>query len=530
MGTISVSLPSDGQTIDAADVNSPINTIVAVINGNLDNDNIASGANISGTKLASASTPLSVLDATSRGGWIAGVLAAPNTITYNGNRSYDLVFNSTDYTDELSPGMRLRATRTVTAPTQCADLESGSSQYFSKTTPAGVTFTDDFTCMGWVKLESYTQGGIIARRNADTEGWCLFVEATGQLSMTSLRIASNNRTITSSQSLPLNKWIHIAATMDNSANSHTMYIDGVSVPFATTTNGTITALVQGTTALVVGARKSDGTDPFDGKIAQAAVFSSVLSAATIRSYMSQGLSGAESTMVAGYSLSNSLLDLTSNDNDLSANGGALATDTDSPFAQGSSATGGYTAGTTEFGIVTKVAFSTNTTVTVQVPEGGAIPTSGGVSAVAYSVQKAPLGFPAGADKWYLITISPTNRSVTSATYATATDNLTVPIGSWILSLKIAGSLANTSGATRRANVTLSSTTTTETHAETTAHFASNSTTTSYDGVHRTETIVSVESATTFTMLANLSSTSSATFSVAGSSDTPTVIKAVCALL
>lgn len=41
MGTVSVTLPSDGQTIDAADYNTPINTIVSEINGSLDSDNIA---------------------------------------------------------------------------------------------------------------------------------------------------------------------------------------------------------------------------------------------------------------------------------------------------------------------------------------------------------------------------------------------------------------------------------------------------------------------------------------------------------
>lgn len=43
MATISVSLPSDGQTIDAADYNTPINTIVSAINGNLDSNNISEG-------------------------------------------------------------------------------------------------------------------------------------------------------------------------------------------------------------------------------------------------------------------------------------------------------------------------------------------------------------------------------------------------------------------------------------------------------------------------------------------------------
>lgn len=43
MGTISITTPSDGQTIDASDVNNPLNTIVNVINGNLDSNNISAG-------------------------------------------------------------------------------------------------------------------------------------------------------------------------------------------------------------------------------------------------------------------------------------------------------------------------------------------------------------------------------------------------------------------------------------------------------------------------------------------------------
>lgn len=54
MATISVSLPSDGQTIDASDYNTPITTIVNEINGALDNSNIAAAAAIAGTKLATA--------------------------------------------------------------------------------------------------------------------------------------------------------------------------------------------------------------------------------------------------------------------------------------------------------------------------------------------------------------------------------------------------------------------------------------------------------------------------------------------
>lgn len=52
MAQVSVSLPSDGDTIEVADYNTPINTIITDYNGNIDNSNIASGAAIAGSKLA----------------------------------------------------------------------------------------------------------------------------------------------------------------------------------------------------------------------------------------------------------------------------------------------------------------------------------------------------------------------------------------------------------------------------------------------------------------------------------------------
>lgn len=62
MGTVSTTLPSDGQTIDAADVNTPINAILSEFNGNIDNDNIKSAAAISGSKLADSTVTSSKVD------------------------------------------------------------------------------------------------------------------------------------------------------------------------------------------------------------------------------------------------------------------------------------------------------------------------------------------------------------------------------------------------------------------------------------------------------------------------------------
>jgi hypothetical protein len=383
MGLISLTLPNDGETIDAADVNSPFNTIATAINGNLDNANIKTGAAIDGSKIADNSIPnTKMINAPL--GWTA-FANTPNTVTYNGNRNYDLVFNSVDLTSSLSPGMKLQLTRTVAAPDQCADLEASSSQYFSKSSPSGMTFTDDFTCMAWIKLESYTGGlqVIISRQNA-TNGWNLYLNTAGQLIIQGSN-AGNADLVTSYASVPLNKWVHVAGSINMSAGTGAVYFDGLEVA-STYINGSATAIVQ-VGNLEVGSYNG-GSSPFDGKLAQVAVFSSVLSAATIRSYASQGLTGSESTLVSAYSFDNSINDLnTTNANNLTANGGAAATATDSPFANA------VTAGLLEYAEINSVAFSTNTTVNVRVPDTCMIPTSGGVSAVSYSTQSNPYGLP-----------------------------------------------------------------------------------------------------------------------------------------
>lgn len=43
MSTVSLTLPSDGDTIDASDVNNPLNAIAAVVNGGIDSTNISVG-------------------------------------------------------------------------------------------------------------------------------------------------------------------------------------------------------------------------------------------------------------------------------------------------------------------------------------------------------------------------------------------------------------------------------------------------------------------------------------------------------
>lgn len=365
-------------------------------------------------------------------GWTT-LHVAPNSITALGQRSYTVVLPSVDYTDRLSPGMRLKLNRTVTAPTQCTSL-NGSIQYYSKTSPSGMTFTDDFVVSALIKPASYAAGFIASRVNG-TQGWGCRMNADGTIEMFGTNASlSNYSTIKTLQSVPLNRWSHIAAQLDMSsftATTTTSYImiDGVDVPCVISRAGTNpTALVQAGN-LEIGSQNG-GATPFNGKLAQVAIFNAKVTQATIRSYRGQTLTGSETSLISAYTFNNSINDLSANANNLTANGSAVATAVDTPFSNG-------VLGTTEYGIVMAISYSSDTTLTVQVPEGCALPTTGGISSVSYSGTGTPYGFPAQEYKWEvgalyygsMITLTPTRGTWYNH------GQLVVPAGSWSLGFK-----------------------------------------------------------------------------------------------
>lgn len=366
-------------------------------------------------------------------GWAAGLLPAVSSVAAQGNRSYNITFASS-VAALISNGQRLRTTRTVAAPTQCTSL-NGTTQFYSKTTPAGMTATNFLVQGWWIKLASYN-GAIqtIASRYNGTSGFTFAVNAAGQLVHTGFNAAAANfNSVTSNQSVPLNKWVHVAVEHDMSTatldGTHSwIMIDGVDVPAFKSTGGTNpTALVQAGN-LEIGSQNG-GLLPFNGKIANGGIFGAAVTEATIRGYMSQGLVGTETSLISAYSFNNSINDLNANANNLTANGSAVATNADSPF--GGQADGTISA-TLDYGIVTKVA---TTVATVQLPEGCTIPTSGGVTSVDISAWKVPYQFPAQRGKWRVacyVTSSLGNATVTASGVWTATilNNLTIPIGEW----------------------------------------------------------------------------------------------------
>ena len=383
--------------------------------------------------------------ASNSNGWTDSIIL-PTAVTYLGQRSYQLTYNSSIAAIK-SVGMRTRFNRTVVAPTQCADLELSSSHYFSKASPAGTTFTDDFVVGAWVKLESYGGGNdmtIISRYNG-TSGWRFSVDAnTGTVTLWGYNGGSTNYSIVRSyQALPLGRWVHVSAQLDMSAFTQTattsfIMFDGVEVPSAVARAGTNpTALVQAGD-LQIG--RDNTTDYFDGKIAQVFYSSAKITQANIRTLISQGITAALVTthsIVSAYSLSNSVTDInTTNANNLTAQNSVTTTTADSPF--GTQADGTID-DELEYAITT--AISTNgLTETVQVPEGCALPTSGGIDAVSYSPHKTPYGFPAATGRWEVLTLINTQASHsysgtnTWEVFGVGT-NLVVPVGHWNIGYK-----------------------------------------------------------------------------------------------
>lgn len=402
-------------------------------------------------------------------GWFPITGSPITAISYLGNGSFSATTNI-DFATFASPGYRVGMSRTVAAPTQCTSL-NGTNQYFSKTTPAGMTYTDDFTTGVWVKATSYANATIASRYNG-TSGWTLVMLSTGQIQLAGFNAGAGNVSyVQSYQSIPLNKWVYVTAQLDMSAFTATpttsyIMINGIDAPAFVARAGTNpTALIQAGNLEIGG--QNGGLLPWPGKIVQAAMFNAKVLQATVLGYISQSLIGTETALISAYSFNNVLTDLnTSNANNLTAQNGALATNADSPFGvQGNNTIDPNK----EYTILQKIVSATN--VILQSPEGGVLPTTGGVGTVRYSPIKNPLAFPTRPDRWQLVTVGRVNGNQASPVAATWYNagfyQLLLPIGSWKLDTEHTG-YASTTVAT---NTGLSTTVSTGAATESDSNFS-----------------------------------------------------------
>lgn len=366
------------------------------------------------------------------------LLIAPTLIASYGQREQLLRYSGVDYSGVIPVGGKIRVPRTGTTPTTSMAFVSASSQYASKASPTGLnSILDDYTIEASIYLDSYGTAYVLARTNGTSQGFGLSLTSIGQPT-----IFMWGRDYTAYQSIPLNKWVHIAGTMDASSGSGKIYIDGVDVPTAVT--GTATAITQGG-SLVIGKFGDAASGYFNGKVANVRLWSAVRTAAEIRDNMNKE-TPASTTGLAGHWKGNgSWNDSSVNANNLTAANGAVNNFASHPYSA------------TEYAIATKVQYTGgNTDVTVFTGQN-CIPNET-LGSTSYSTARTPYGFPAGKSKWSIEYLHRTNMIVSGPTanawYSSGggagshPGTMTVPSGDWTLHYEGMHAIqrtANTSG-------------------------------------------------------------------------------------
>ena len=185
--------------------------------------------------------------------------------------------------------------------------------------------------------------------------------------------------------------------------------------------------------------------------------------------------------------------------------------------------------TAKYAIVTKVAFSTDTVITLYFGTDYTI-ANAAITLPKYSHDKNPIGFNSSPAKWTVTTTSTTDRSTASASYATLTETLVVPIGVWDIRTKIPTMVSVSATSAMVGAVTLSTDASTETNPELTGSVLSRDSGTgaSYaGGIINNSSFVTLAASTTFTLMGK---TNAGTLLVRGSTETSIVLRAICAYL
>lgn len=436
---------SSGDIIYAADHNELGSRIAAVVNGNLDDNNISA---MSGSKVTAGTLPATALDTASAGGWISSSL----TFTYSANDGGKefVLTPSADPTSLLSAGMKFKVTRGTTPPTQCMAFTAASSQSASKSSPSGITFTGNFACEAWIYLLSYPSAtaAIVGRDSAagSASGWEFAVNTSGQLLLV-FRNASGSTSFTTFQSLPLNRWVHVAAAATVATPTVAFYMNAVSVPGSSSATAA-TSVVQASTSLALG-KGNNSTGYLNGYLSEVRVWSTAQTQANIKSNMAISLTGSESNLAALFQGNGNFNDKTSNANNLTANNSAIATQAANPY------------NATEYAVITKVA---SNAVTVFTGTDYTIPDMT-LSSPYYSTSRAPNGGNWQRTHWVTENIqqaTATKNTATSGTWqntgASTGDfgQITLPIGEWDVYVQTAMFATSTTSGPVSAQATLSS--------------------------------------------------------------------------
>ena len=227
------------------------------------------------------------------------------------------------------------------ANTKSIDLESGSSQYLSISdgSQTGLDLSTDFTIMFWLKPETVTGSTIFNKYESGVGGYLVEIGGGGASLKLLYSPDGTNKTELTISPPTVDVWAHYAIAVDVSTPASTVFYKNGTSQSVTQVKTAATSLSGSGANFHIGATQA-GTETFDGKLDEIGVYSAQLSAATVQSDYNSGdgtdRSSSESNIIAGWRFEDDLLDVTSNDNDLTNNNSATYS-TDVPFS-GSAAT------------------------------------------------------------------------------------------------------------------------------------------------------------------------------------------------
>jgi hypothetical protein len=395
---------------------------ITVTSGTLSNPTLTSPTVSSGLTVTGGITTdkLTITGVNNTSGW----LPIGQTITYatnTGAREYTVTAPA-DLTGTISVGNKILIPRTTTPPTQSGAFVSTSSQFAQNTSPSGITFTGAFSIEAWIYINSYTYSemDILSRDQGSTSGWTFALNTNGCLTAFFRGPSSTTTQATTYKSVPTKQWVHVAMVANPTTPSIFFYVDGVSWSQYYSGNTAVSVSQGGN--LQIGARTVVSNSYFNGYISEVRLWSTNLSAATILANMSISISPSSTNLVGYWQMNGNFNDATTNANNLTANGGAVATQLTNPY------------NANEYGIVTKISYSSpNTTLTLFTGNSNTIPNQT-LGTSYYSNARAPYAFPVDAQNWTVncLILQGYNTSITASSVwqFVTPGNFVVPTGAW----------------------------------------------------------------------------------------------------
>ena len=216
------------------------------------------------------------------------------------------------------------------ANTHSADLESGSSQYFSRADDADYDFSGDFSIEGWIKLETnISQYVLMKGSTASSQKWYGFwLEPDGKLNFTidNGTTAYTADTDAGDGNLATGVWYHFAGVRSGSDIS--LYVNGELQETVSATSDDL----SNSDSLLIGARNTGSINRyFDGLINDVRIWSDARTPSEIQDNIGSDTLDSTTNLEGRYKFNNNAEDSSSNGNDLTANNSPTYT-TDVPYS------------------------------------------------------------------------------------------------------------------------------------------------------------------------------------------------------